>query len=153
MSYSERSSLEFRIKLLREHAKGIKDDRIAGEIAKYLCILASGYLEVRIKEIVAHYVESRASSEIKRYVEKKLSYFQNPRPDRILELCGDFSPQMRDELKTQLSADLADAILSIVSHRNNLAHGADSSISLGRFEDYFSRTQKGVMKIEQVFGG
>ncbi|MFQ5673738.1 MAG: hypothetical protein ACE5G9_11635, partial [Nitrospinales bacterium] len=68
MSFRERQSIEHRIDALLQKAKVIEDDELKAEIAKYLCILSSGFLEIACRDIIQRYVRSRTSPEVRRFV-------------------------------------------------------------------------------------
>lgn len=150
--YGERHSLENRIKTLFEKTAKISDYDLQVELAKYLCILTSGYLEARAKEMVHKYLQNKANPEISNYVLSTIvKDFRNPGKDRILKLVGSFSGEKRKAIEERIDPELFDSATSVVSIRNNIAHGRDSGITYLTIKDYFNRASKLMNQIEDEF--
>lgn len=151
MSFGERQSIERRINNLFLRAQKLDDQELQAEVAKYLCILASGYLEARCRDIVRKYVEPRAEKTVQNYVSRRLKRFWNPGLEDIFQLIGAFDQAKRERIENALHSSLKDAIGSIVAQRRVLAHGGNSGISLGQIQQYFSRAEQAMSQVEKVF--
>jgi hypothetical protein len=82
------------------------------------------------------------------FIERELKWFQNPSMDRILWLSERFSPEWRAELKTVQDESQA-GINSIVSNRNNIAHGEDVALTYGALRKYYEVALAVLEKIEE----
>jgi hypothetical protein len=56
-------------------------------------------------------------------------------------MLGHFNPAWRDHFETNTPDEVKDAIDSIVNNRNQIAHGAQTNISLVTFMEYYKRVK------------
>jgi len=149
-SWGDRQRIESEIRALFVDA-GTASDELQSSLARYACILANGYLEASCREILSSFSRARAERRVTRYVEKHLGLFSDPNVDKLLRLVGDFDPDRRTQLDEQLDDRLKDGINSIHAHRNNIAHGRQSSISMSQIKPYFDCAAEVVGKIRDLF--
>jgi hypothetical protein len=81
-------------------------------------------------------------------VEYELSDFQNPKMGRILELVAKFSLEWRRELDN-LDDEITSAVNSIVSNRNLIAHGQDTSVTFSMVKHWYEGVNKLIAIIYQ----
>ena len=127
------------------------NEELQASLARYICVLANGYLEASCREIFKAYSEVRAAPSVNRYVQRRLSSFRVPNMERILRLAGDFDPDRRQQFEDELDDRLKDGINSLYAQRNNIAHGGQSSISVGQIRQYYSVAQEVVAKLRGLF--
>ncbi len=120
--------------------------------ARYLCVLASGFLETSICAIYNKFTRQNASPKVANFVKCELDGFQNPKMGKILELTRAFNPQWADKLETATEGELKDAVNSIVANKNLIAHGRDVSITYTRIKNYYEEAIKVVDLIEKMCG-
>jgi len=149
MSYRARLNIEQRIARLIAHAKALDDDETKAEVAKYVCILASGYVEAACREFMDAYTATRAAPEILRYVKGKMERFNNPNKERILGLLNSLDPVLAGRAAVEMDDEL-DAIGSIMGHRHQLVHGRNSGISLVQVMDYYQRARTLFSKLRKL---
>lgn len=118
------------------------DIELQSQWARYLCVLVSGFLEASLRIVISEYARKRATDDVGNYVESQLSEFRNPNMERILKLVRSFNPAWADELEATVEGEIKDAVDSIVSNRNIIAHGDDVGISFSRISDYYKRAVK-----------
>jgi hypothetical protein len=126
------------------------DDELKASLARYVCILASSYLETSIRSFVAEYAERRSHPSVAAFVQSTLRYFRDPNVEKILQLVGRLGTNYRDALEQQLSDKDKDSVNSICANRNNVAHGRQSGISLGQISNYYSDARRVVDKANAV---
>jgi hypothetical protein len=153
VSYGGRQKLDSRIKSLLASGGnlGPDDEKLKAEIARLACVLAAAYIEVACQEIVEAYAFVRAEPSITRYVAAQLGWFQNPSLEKILKLAGQLDASKRDRLEGKVSDELKDSVGSIMGHRNNIAHGRDSSITLGLLSTYYESAKRFMQEFEALF--
>ncbi len=123
--------------------KDITDDELQSHLAKYLCVLVSGYIETSLRAIYSRYANEKTNPAVANYVSSRLRNFRNPNTERILQLARAFDPQWAKELEERIEQDeLAQAIDSIVATRNGIAHGENVGISYVRIRGYYSKAVK-----------
>ena len=101
------------------------------------------WLENRIHtEVFAAELEAVAS---------RLSEFQNPKVGKICELLGAFDPALAATWREALSDEQADAIDSIVSNRNQIAHGRSIGLSFDVWNRYYKSALQALARMELHF--
>jgi len=126
------------------------DAELLSNWARYLCVLASGFIEASVRTLILEYVSVRANREVTHYVGQKLRRFQNAKMSKILDLLADFSSEMREDLDTATKGELKDAIDSVVSNRHQIAHGASVGMSYVNIRDYYDRSVRVIEMIEDL---
>ena len=134
---SDRRRIEAEIDALLRGANSSTDEELQSSLARYLCVLASSYLEAAFREIVVAYTEPRADRHISQFVGRSIKWFTNPNMERILQLVGQFDVQYRKNLEEFCSGELKDSVDSIIANRNNISHGRTSGISLTQISAYY----------------
>ena len=133
-------SLRTRLGAAFERAKAIRDDlELSSDLARYLCILVSGYLEQAVRELTLEYVRQRSHPSVQRYVEAHLNRVTNVNSQRLVTLLGSFDPDWRKDMELYLIDELKDAVDSIVSLRNSISHGHSVGVTIVRVVDYYNR--------------
>ena len=135
--------------LLREINRHSIDLEMQSHLAKYLCVLVSGFLERSVRAILHDYVKAKSAPAISKYVEDQLQFFYNPKTNKILELVGAFSPNWRTSLETAIEDEVRDALDTIVENKNKIAHGRDSQITFVGIRAYYGRAAEILDLLEQ----
>lgn len=121
--------------------------------ARYICVLASGFLETALIEIYSNYAKSCANAAVANYVQSALGRVQNPKSNRFLETAGAFDKSWEENLNSFLSSDgRREAIDAIMANRHLIAHGKDSGITLVRVKDYLTKSVQVIDYIETQCG-
>lgn len=128
------------------------DDELLSEMAKYICVVCSGFLENTLYEIFSDYVKKETSSStLISYSEKCLSKIQNPKKQAMIDLSKSFNPIWGDELDAFLDQEeRGSSINYIITERHRIAHGDDSQITIGRIKIHLKRIQEVVEFIENM---
>lgn len=121
--------------------------------ARYICVLASGFLENSLKELYSHYARSSSAPAIGNYVELQLDRIQNPKSSGFIETAQSFNKQWASDLNSFLDEDgRREAIDAIMANRHQIAHGKDSGITLARVSDYLAKSVRTIEFIENQCG-
>jgi hypothetical protein len=119
-------------------------------MARYICVLASGFLEDIVRARLSEFSrQSKPRKEIDSYVEQSVDRFQNPKLEHILELAGRFNTSWRSHLD-QLDESVKDAINSIVANRHLIAHGRQSGVSLERILQWVDRAKEFRKRFDKI---
>lgn len=129
------------------------DSELLSHWARYLTVLVSGYLQRSIRLIYQEYATDKANPNIIRYVGKQLEAFKNPTRKRIVELSYAFNKDWGLEMDTFTQGKAGEAVNSIVAIRNEIAHGGDSQVTIGRIQQYYEEAQKVIDIIETHCNG
>lgn len=121
--------------------------------ARYLCVLAAGFLENALFETYSSVVYAGASPAVASFAASRLENISNPKASRFVETARAFKPNWADELETFLADDARkDAIDSIMANRHLIAHGKQSGITIARLRAFFDRSVAVVEFIERQCG-
>jgi hypothetical protein len=118
------------------------DPELQSDFAKYLCVLVSGYIERAMVELVLEHARGKGGPTLLRFVEQRTRTFTNANASRIQELLGSFDPAWRQKLEENILIDgWKDAVDSVVSLRNTIAHGGSVGLTYSRIGEYYRRAQ------------
>lgn len=119
--------------------------------AKFLVVYISGVYEEVIENIVVDFVgRSTARGEIVSYIETNLArFFQNPSPEKIVELVKKFNPNWVPALQSMDTEKRA--LTSIVNNKNALAHGQPLTITLSEIKNYYALSRIFIEKVDSIF--
>ncbi len=130
---------------------GQLDPQMVSHLSRYLCVLASGFVEESVRLIVSDYATRNANVEVSRYVRKRLERFVNPALNNILCLVAEFDPELRTSIETQMGEDVRAAIQGVVDNRHQIAHGRNIGIGLPTIREYWKNVVRGVELLEKTF--
>ena len=140
-----------KIQALIDKAKEFEpDDELRSHLAKYLCVLCSGFIENAVYQTFSDIVERETTNEvILSYTKSQLYKIQNANSEKIRTLAKSFKPAWHDGLRDYLQEnERASAINYILKDRHNIAHGRDSEITIGKLEEYLNKTKEVIKYIE-----
>lgn len=121
--------------------------------ARYLCVLAAGFLENSLSDVYSRYAKESANARVSNYVGAVLGNIQNPKSGKFLDTARAFDRSWKESLAVFIDADgRKDAIDAIMSNRHLIAHGKDSDISLIRIKEYLKKSIEVVEFIENQCG-
>lgn len=125
---------------LFETVSRLEDDEIKAHLAKYLCIQTSGYLENVIKELVAEYHNGTCKKSTSNFVTEKIRNLTNIDEIKLAAFLKSFNSEWETKFKTKVSDQYLSSLSSIISQRNQIAHGNanGSSISFNTMAAYYT---------------
>ena len=108
---------------------------------RYLCVMVASFLENAVQAIYEDYAYSVAGGNIAQYVSNQIAFtVGNGNADSLVRTAKAFSDTWANELRSFLSDDNRQlAINTIVSQRNLIAHGEQSSISPAQLSAHLER--------------
>jgi hypothetical protein len=126
------------------------EDEMRSHMAKYICILCSGFLENAIHYIYSDYIRNETTSApIISYSTISINKVQNPNSDKFKEIAKNFNPDWEVELREYLQDEERSAAINyIIRDRHKIAHGKDSDITLARIKEYHLKTVDVIKFIE-----
>jgi RiboL-PSP-HEPN len=128
---------EKKIDNLFELVGKVSDDETKAILSKFLCVRTSGFIESSIKNLLNEYVQGSSPKNIQQFVSKKIKTITNLKFDRLAETLGLFSDNWKECFIEQITDEQKAALNSVVSNRNNIAHGETDSISYEIMKDYY----------------
>jgi len=127
-----------RLEATLDRAKPVTPIEVQADYAKYVCVLVSGLIEKAAYLCLLDCAQRTSSPRIQRYVESNLSWFQNAKASKLVELFAQFDSLWATQLEAFLVDEKKDAVDSIVTNRHRIAHGEQvGGLSIGRMKDYY----------------
>ena len=131
-------------------AEKIDDDEVKGHFAKYLCVKTSGLLEVFFKAQISDIVDGKTPKVVANYVNYQFKSFSSIDTRKIIKVFSLFSQSWVDEFNTKMNEEHTSALNSIISNRNNIAHGQNDSISLKNAKEYYEKMKEILVILERI---
>lgn len=132
---------------------GTGDAQLSAYLAGYLVVLISGVYE----DCIEHLVHERASKsndvELTSYVDKRIQQtLRNPNRSCVVGLLGEFSAAYKEQFNVRVASGSTDALDSIVSNKNWLAHGETwkLQVTVADVHGYFQRSIPVLAALEDI---
>jgi len=125
-------------------------------LSRYAIIKACGTIEQTFKSLVADNAENKQTQQIKNFLRKKVrESSMNPNENNIRNLLKSFdeiwASQFGDEVKALPDkAKVMSSLNSLVSARNDFAHGGNPSASIANVRVYFEDSRKLMVIIDNI---
>jgi hypothetical protein len=130
-----------------EAADKVDDDEIKSHLARYLCVLTSGYLEESVKMLITNYVAAKAAPFVMNHINSTTNNIMNLNSTKIGQFLNSFSNGWKDEFDNCLSDEEKDAIDSVVANRHLIAHGGNVGVSYVRIKEWHKNIKHVIEKI------
>ncbi|MDE0447748.1 MAG: HEPN domain-containing protein [Spirochaetaceae bacterium] len=126
------------------------DVELLSDLARYLCVLVSGYVEQTTIELLIEYARTHSDPRIQRHVERGVRQVTNLNSQRLIDVVGTMDPAWRSELEDFIVDEYKDALDGIVALRNSVAHGRYVGVTLSRATDYYTRVKKIIDRVADL---
>ncbi len=147
----ERQRARLNATFARAAAGGGGDPELQADLARYLCVLVSGFFEKAFVELLVTYARGAGSPALRGHVQVTLERLTNVNKKRLLDTVGGFDAGWRTEYDGFISDAREAALNSVVALRNDIAHGGGAGITLARIRDYWAAIQEIVEHLENKF--
>ena len=117
------------------------DGELKADLAKYLCVIVSGYLEKSVSELLIEHARKSGAPSLLRYVEKTTSRFANANSEKILTIVDQFDSNWHSRMQAVLVDEVKAAVDSVVANRHQIAHGGSVGLTLARMVAYYELVQ------------
>jgi hypothetical protein len=144
--------LERRIENVLENAPRAPEE-VRSDLLKLAAVLSAGYVELACQEIFGRYSAARASEEVGSFVAGQLKRFQNMTPTRVCDLASMFSPAGGEAVRAHMEDRIEASLESLVTLRNNIAHGRDMAVGHAILRQYFADVSRLVRFLQERFPG
>jgi len=106
-------------------------------LSRYLCVRTSGYIESVLRHLIVNFCDGTSPQQIGNYLTNRTKYITNLEYKKIASLLGEFSSDWRSEFESRITDEQRSSLNSVVSNRNNIAHGNSDSITYRNMKDYY----------------
>jgi RiboL-PSP-HEPN len=135
---SEVRRLQKRLDAIFQRARETKDDEIRSDLARFLCILVSGWFEKSLVELLLQFSRSSRAPVVS-YIQNSLGRLTNVRSDRLFDVLGSFDAKWREEFEKIVVDEHEAALNSVIALRNDISHGGSATVSFATISAYYAR--------------
>lgn len=125
-------------------------DYVVAELCKYCCILASAAIDVCVEDCLLEYSERANDQRISKYMRGQLGRARNPTVHTVCGILSHFDDDWGARLDKFADQKIRSDIGSIVSDRNEIAHGRNSQISFGRLLPWVASAKRFCEELERI---
>jgi len=123
---------------IRADPRQVTDPEIAGDLARYLCVRVSGYLEQATAIILRGHCSKYSYGNVQQFAMSWLDRAPNLSIDALVKLVRRFNNQIANELEEYLTEEERGSSLnSLIGLRNDIAHGRQQGMSREQAWQYF----------------
>jgi hypothetical protein len=117
--------------------KAQKDDELKAHLSRYFCIKISGYLENVLKTLIYTYCDGTTPRPIVNFLETDTKNLTNLSEEKLFKFLKKFGASWDTQVDNKFTDSHRSSLNSIISNRNNIAHGQSDSISPKIIEGYY----------------
>jgi hypothetical protein len=134
-----------------KRVSGVKDDpELLSDLARYFCVLVSGFLEQAVIELILEYVNLRCPESIQRHVAQRMRRFTTANATNLTQLLGSFDLDWQRDLEAYMVDEYKDAVDSVVNLRHTVSHGRFTGVTMVSVERYYDRVKDVVNHIADL---
>jgi hypothetical protein len=123
---------------------------VVAELCKYCCVLASAAIDVCLEDCLLEYSERSHDARIIAFIKSRLGRARNPTIQIIWSILETFDSDWKERLEKFSDNKIRSDIGSIVSNRNEIAHGRNSQISFGRLMPWVATAKVFCQELEST---
>lgn len=148
--------LKQKFRLIKDSLKKVKnanlsDPQLSSMLSSYLVVFISGIYEDCIESLFVQRAAKSQDKEVENLVKVFLhKHFRNPEYKRIKELVKALDPKHGKTLKSNIPKKSIDGIDSIVSNKNNVAHGQSSNATIKDVIQYHASAIRIFQELENI---
>lgn len=130
--------------------QSVEDDELRAYLSKFLCVRASGFIESSFKNLIYDYIQGTSPQPIQKFVTNKLKTVTNLNYNKLISVVTSLNKDWANELENLINDEQRAALNSVVSNRNNIAHGENDSISYDLMKNYYRSIKEVVAHLKFV---
>lgn len=123
---------------------------ILGVFANHLAIKAAGHIERSVREILAEYGARHGNRAISAFIEETVRGYNSLNCEKIQRIFYRFSADWWTSVEAGSSKPSRDAVDSLKTIRDALAHGRDNGTSLSTIKEYYASSKVFIATVDRV---
>jgi len=139
-----------RLDELIELMDSLEDDMVKSHFSKYLCVRVSGYLENVIKTLIGSYIDKSCPAAVQTFVKNKIKNTTNLSVNKIVLFLENFDKEWASEFEAKLTDKMSETLNSVVSNRNQIAHGGHDNITPRIIKGYYEDVKEVVKILQEI---
>lgn len=116
-------------------------DEIRYVLAAHIVLAGSGMVEVGVQSTLSEYGRINGDSRIAEFIERKIKDEYALDWGKIREVLEQFDKTWCDRIRHKTEEKNIEAVTSLKTHRNWIAHGVDADIGYDDAKKYYSRAK------------
>lgn len=129
-------ALETRLDYLISRMDETQDIFMQAHHGRYLAILTAGYFEKAVQLAIIEFARTRSTKEIRRFVERQISWEGSINRAKWKSILERFDDGIFERIEGAVDDEAKNAVDSIKSLRDQLAHGDDNGTGYGTIKRY-----------------
>ena len=141
-SFNEFVEVDNEIKGIRKYINENKFDKNSRYLIAYSVIRTCGVIEIVFKRLIHNYLSNGVSQDTEQYLAKKIIDSSiNPKTGLIEKTLEEINPSLCAKFKSKTTNSEKSSINSLVSNRNDFAHGRNTSLSIEALHTYYESSK------------
>jgi RiboL-PSP-HEPN len=138
---------------LMDNALQDADIKLQTVFSSHLTTLASGHVEISVRAILGEYARTRSNEQLKKFVHKTVSWENSLNVEKIEKILDRFDSDWVKKLAAKISLEEKEAINSLKTLRDDIAHGKHNGTGYIVVQRYFSESIKFIQKLDNIVLG
>ncbi|WP_407936853.1 HEPN domain-containing protein [Jiella pelagia] len=124
------------------------DSRLQSAFAGYMIVQSSGFIERSVSALLGEYGSRRSNAEISRFLQKTVERENSLNCEKIEKILSRFQKSWWPNISLDLEAGVTEAVDSLKTLRDQIAHGRTNGTGLLVVEGYFVKAVTLVERLE-----
>lgn len=133
--------------MLMEAAAPLVDMKVQSVFASHLVILASGHIEISVREVLGEYALRRANPTVQQFVLKSLERENSLNCEKINKVLDKFDKHWKESVSGATTVSEREAVDSLKTLRDQIAHGKQNGTGYITVKGYYGQGCKYVGKL------
>ncbi|QJD94367.1 hypothetical protein HH214_00010 [Mucilaginibacter robiniae] len=130
--------------------QAVSDEEIKAYLSKFLCIRTSGLLENALKGLLLEFVHGSSPQQVENYIGKSIRSLTNLKDEKIEYCLKSFSDEWHAKFCAKISEEQRSALNSVVTNRNNIAHGEVDNLTFKMMEGYYFKVKEVIQLLKII---
>jgi RiboL-PSP-HEPN len=126
------------------------DIKLQTVFSSHLTTLASGHVEISVRAILSEYARIRSNDQLKKFVHKTISWENSLNIEKVERILDRFDSDWVKKLAAKISLEEKEAINSLKTLRDDIAHGKHNGTGYIVVKRYFSEAVKFLNKLDKI---
>jgi hypothetical protein len=123
---------------------------LQGVLSSHLVILASGHIELSVKELIKRYGETHGNRQIVRFIDRTIDRENSLNCEKIEKVLSRLDREWWPRLTNAIGADESAAVDSLKALRDQIAHGRFNGTGFMTVRNYYDGAKRFVSKLDNV---
>jgi hypothetical protein len=138
------------IVVLMDKALQDADIKLQTVFSSHLTTLASGHVEISVRAILGEYARIRSNEQLRKFVQRTVLWENSLNIEKIEKILDRFDSDWVKKLAAKISLEEKEAVNSLKTLRDDIAHGKHNGTGYIVVKRYFSESVQFINKLEKI---